>query len=93
MEEDPLTRLLEQEQPMPLDEILGQVFRSSTSTSREGSLPQNAWSTEVGASSFGFPNTLGNSLNQFQSLPMHPYDSTSDGVGLSASASASVDGC
>lgn len=53
----------------------------------------NAWSNGVGASSFGFPNTLGNSLNQFQSLPMHPYDSTSDGVGLSASASASVDGC
>ncbi|KAL3011255.1 hypothetical protein AAZX31_07G190000 [Glycine max] len=94
LEEDPLTRLLEQEQPMPLDEILGQVFRSSTSTSREGSLPQNAWSTEVGASSFGFPNTLGNSLNQFQppSFPiLYPYDNVSDGVGPSASAGSSVD--
>jgi len=41
---------------MSLIEILGQVFGSSTSTSGEGSLPQNAWSNGVGASSFDHGN-------------------------------------
>ncbi|KAH1265094.1 Mediator of RNA polymerase II transcription subunit 25 [Glycine max] len=64
LEEDRLTRLLEQDHQIYLDEILEEMLRSSTSTTGEGSLPQNnsdsgrleelnAWySPGVGASSF-----------------------------------------